>query len=401
MAVMKKQRVDKDVLTLARERTAAAFDRFDRIAVSFSGGKDSTAVLNLALEEHARRGGVSKLGPLDVFFWDEEAIWPGTIEYVHRVALRPDVKMRWLCLPVKHRNGCSRKSPWWYPWASEDWEVWCRPLPGLACVETTLPGFKRQSVPDCNPLLFPSRTEGTVGIILGIRARESLNRYRSVAHSVVDNWITWENGAGAHIARVKPIYDWETEDVWLAPIRLGWDYNRTYDLFDACGVARHDQRVAPPYGEEPMRGLWMYRTCAPELWDKMVSRVPGAATAARYASTELYCYGEIPLPNGRTWKEMVSIYLARHPEGIRQELAERIKADIEAHQALTDDPIPIDKHHPKTGVCWKFLAQTASRGDLKKRKTRGKYAHALVADRDTAQEVPNLAQIEEPEEGRY
>jgi predicted phosphoadenosine phosphosulfate sulfurtransferase len=53
--------------------------------VSFSGGKDSTAVLNTALVVAKELGRL----PLDVVFFDEEAIHPPTIEYVERVRQAP------------------------------------------------------------------------------------------------------------------------------------------------------------------------------------------------------------------------------------------------------------------------------------------------------------------------
>ena len=86
------------------------YQRFDTVVVSFSGGKDSTVCLHLALEAAAATG---KL-PVLAYFWDEEAIHPETIEYVERIRSRADVKLTWLCLPVKHRNACSRRSPYWY-----------------------------------------------------------------------------------------------------------------------------------------------------------------------------------------------------------------------------------------------------------------------------------------------
>ena len=47
----------QNVLEAARERIAWVFDEFDgEIEVAFSGGKDSTVILELALEEAEKRG---------------------------------------------------------------------------------------------------------------------------------------------------------------------------------------------------------------------------------------------------------------------------------------------------------------------------------------------------------
>ena len=79
-----------------------------------------------------------------------------------------------------------------------------------------------------------------------------------------------------------------------APAQFGWDHNAAYDVMEYAGISHNDQRCAPPYGEEPMRGLWTFAVCFPEIWDKMSRRVPGAATAARYSTTELYAFGGFP-----------------------------------------------------------------------------------------------------------
>ena len=64
------------VLEAARNRAARLFDEFDNLYVAFSGGKDSTVTLNLALEEAERRGRL----PLPVIFIDQEAEWQATID---------------------------------------------------------------------------------------------------------------------------------------------------------------------------------------------------------------------------------------------------------------------------------------------------------------------------------
>ena len=59
--------VNKDVVTAAQERLSYIFEEFENIIVSISGGKDSTVLCYMALQEARRRE--RKVG---VFFLDEE-----------------------------------------------------------------------------------------------------------------------------------------------------------------------------------------------------------------------------------------------------------------------------------------------------------------------------------------
>lgn len=359
---MQKKVVNKSVLELARERVAHTFDRFDHVSVLFSGGKDSTVCLELALEEAIRRGRL----PLDVVFYDEEALSWETIDYIDRTRKRLGVGMRWYCIPVKHRNACSTREPFWHPWAPEKRDLWCRPLPEGAITE--LEGFDRRAIPECPPLIYPPSL-GQVGAVMGIRAGESLRRYRSVTRRVHENYIAQVHNAD-WVYMVKPIYDWRTEDVWTAPNTLGWDYNRAYDVMEKAGISRHEQRVCPPYGEEPLRNLWMYSECWPDLWEKMLHRVPGANAAMRYSKSPVYGYSGTPeKPADVTWQEAIAGALEKWPRNVASNIAHEIKLLIGQHNKdAGGDPIPEKEPHPKTGVSWPFLYSIALRGDLKGRR---------------------------------
>lgn len=363
--VFKKREVEESVLELAQQRVAHAFDRFDRISVSFSGGKDSTVALNLALEEAERRGRL----PLDVVFFDEEALQPATIEYVERVRNDPRVAMRWFCLPVQCRNACSRRQPYWFPWAEEDKHLWCREKPecALDASDLPLPGFNRHDIPTASAMLFDPSV-GTVGQILGIRAQESLRRYRSVMQRRYENYIS-NSTLCPYIYSVKPIYDWSTEDVWTYPEKTGCDYNRSYDAMAQVGIPITQQRVCPPYGEEPLGGLWIYAQCWPELWDKMTARVQGAATAGRYSRSPLYSFriDGVSKPDDVSWQEFIKRAVEKWPLEYQPKVAHSLKVQINYHNENTTDPIREDAH-PDTGVGWKMLYVIASRGDLKRRR---------------------------------
>jgi predicted phosphoadenosine phosphosulfate sulfurtransferase len=207
--------------------------------------------------------------------------------------------------------------------------------------------------------------KGTCAMVRGIRAAESLRRYRSIAHRRDENWITEIYEGYAY--QCSPIYDWRVDDVWTAPRLLGWDYNRAYDVMAMSGIAPNEQRCCPPYGEEPLRKLWTYAICWPDLWHKMIARVPGAATAGRYAEGELYGQ-DLRVPEGHTWRTWTHAQLDLYPEEYRSLIAASIARLLKDHRAKTNRPVSEDEPDPWTGLSWKFLATLVNRGDLKGRR---------------------------------
>jgi predicted phosphoadenosine phosphosulfate sulfurtransferase len=392
--ILKKEVVaDVNVYDAAIKRFEYLFDNFDKVVVSFSGGKDSTVCLNLALEVAKKK---NKL-PLDVYFWDEEAIHPDTIEYVERVRQLPEVRFKWLCIPIRHRNACSRKEPYWQCWDPHKKDLWVRDMPDNPSVVTEMKEFKwGDSVPDIAHYVYGPE-HGTVADVRGIRADESLRRYRSVAQKTKLNWLGGPRNG--HNYPVSPIYDWTTFDVWTAPRLFGWDYNRSYDIMSMLGVAPSTQRVCPPYGEEPLGGLWIYAQGWPQLWHKMINRVHGAATAGRYANTELYGFGKLQLPEGMTWRDWTYALLELYPKDLKSKVANNISNLIAQHKTKTNRPLHETEADLMTGLSWKFLAMIANRGDLKERRKGQVNANASLA-RDKA--GISMEDIEEADYGsRY
>lgn len=357
-----KHRIDKTVWDAALERIHLLYDRFDSVVVSFSGGKDSTCAYQLALRVATERGRL----PLDLCFVDEEAITPETVEYVERVRSRDDINLKWVCLPVKHRNACSRTQPYWYPWLEDDRDKWVRSMPEWAIGEKDVPGFKLgMTQADITPLLYGPEL-GNVAEIRGIRTQESIRRLQSVTKREVDNWIT-QNPIKGYFYPTSPIYDFSFEDVWLATQSFD-DYNRTYDILALAGVAPSLQRCTPTFGEEPLNGLWQYAQCWPELWHKMLIRVDGVATAGRYARTDLYGSRPKEPPPGLSWKDWCYSLLDLYPPDTKRQIAANVVEIIKLHQSKTMRMIPEVESDPASGVSWKWLCQIICRGDLKGRK---------------------------------
>jgi predicted phosphoadenosine phosphosulfate sulfurtransferase len=369
MKIRKKKYIEQNVYEKSLERIRHLYDCYDELVVSFSGGKDSTALLNVVIEVARELG---KL-PVRAVFYDEEVIHPPTIEYVHRVRENPDVDLEWYCLQVQHRNACSNDEPFWFCWDETKQDLWVRDKPDFAISEH--PKFERgMTMQDFGQAQF--RKSNTV-VVQGIRTEESIRRFRIVAFKEKENYICRSNGANFSY----PIYDWSSKDVWKLVELKNLDYNRTYDHFNRTEIHNNflRQRVCPPFGEEPLRGLWIYAECWPELWHKMINRVPGVATAWRYSNTELYSSGY--KPDQTNWREHIENILSSYKGEYRRQAAQAINDCIRSHKKRSDDPIPDDQGHPMTGISWKFLGKVASRGDFKGR-IRNQMENGAVATRN-------------------
>lgn len=377
-----KEGLGKSTYEAALDRVRETYERFDSVHVSFSGGKDSTATLHVALDV-AHEAPESRL-PLRVVFFDEECISQETEDYVRRVAERDDVELEWWCLPVKHRNACSPTQPFWWPWAPEDRAKWVRPLPPEALTE--LDGYPyeppeaRMTIPQtAAELVSPYDRFGRSAMLMGIRAEESLIRHRAVGNKRPDNYvIPTQNPA---VYKVYPVYDWSQTDVWTAPAEFGWDYNATYDIMEMAGMPPFNQRCAPPFGEEPSQNLWHWACCFPDIWERMCDRVPGAAAAARYSRSELYSFHEdmITKPDGMTWQEYVRKLVEEQDEDVRGQIAARVRWLIRRHYRDTKEPLMPTARHPSSGISWQRIAMVAQRGDLKARRTAMNYGGGLSA----------------------
>jgi predicted phosphoadenosine phosphosulfate sulfurtransferase len=327
---MPKTYLTEDVLCAARRRIREIYAHFDKVYLSFSGGKDSGVLLNLAL------GAARELGrlPLDVLLVDLEGQYAHTISYVQRVFATQDIRPWWVCLPIHLRNAVSQIQPHWMCWDPDKRDAWIRPLPEHRGVISD-PGFfpffrKGMEFEEFVPEFGGWFADGSkTACLVAIRSDESLNRYRTIKNTHKDTldgrmWTTWLSDT---VCNAYPIYDWTTEDVWTANGKLGWDYNRIYDLMHLAGLTLHQMRLCQPYGDDQRKGLYLFKLLEPETWTKVVARVEGANYGSRYSKTQSHIMGnlKVVLPPGHTHKSYAKLLLNTMPPNIAAHYRTKIR----------------------------------------------------------------------------
>ncbi len=327
-----KKYLNKNVYEAANERIDFAFKNFSRIYVSFSGGKDSSVLLNLALDYMRRKKIKKKLGLL---FVDLEAQYALTIKFVEEMLKEnaPMLDTYWCCLPLNLRNSVSVFEPFWTCWDPEQKGKWAREYPKFTGVigESNNPfGFFKKNM-EFEEFVerfgeWYSGGEKTACLV-GIRSDESLNRYRTIRNNSKEklNGKNWSTKISKSLYNLYPIYDWAVRDIWIANYRNAWKYNCLYDLLYKAGVPLSMQRICQPYGDDQRRGLNLYRAIEPETWVKLVNRVSGANFGNIYCGTRLLGYRKVALPQGHTWKSYCKLLLATLPKELSTHYKKKFK----------------------------------------------------------------------------
>lgn len=362
---MAKRYLDTDVLTEAQSRIAWLFDRFERLYVSFSGGKDSTVLMHLALDEAKRRG--RRIG---VLFIDWEAQFSLTIEHVREMLAdyRDNIDPYWIALPLRTTNACSQLEPEWSCWDPAKRDIWVREMPTEATPVESLPFYQQNMTFEDFVRDFGAWYSGgeECACLVGIRADESRSRYLTVVdrggrdkldpdtgevvrtgHERLEgrSWTVKLNlGPAARVWNVFPIYDWATADIWTYLGRTGLPYNRLYDLMHQAGIPLSKMRICEPYGDEQRVGLWLYHVVEPETWTRIVSRVAGANTGALYSRERgnVMGNGKVSKPDDMSWKQFAQFLLDTMPPSTAEHYRNKIAVWLRWYQThgFPDGEIP-------------------------------------------------------------
>lgn len=376
---MGKNYLEINVLEAAQDRIRFTFDNFDKICVSFSGGKDSTVMLHMVMDEAIKRD-----RKVAVLIIDLEGQYKYTIDHMLDMVdmYRPHIDLYWVCLPISLRNAVSVFEPKWICWDAKHVDKWIRQPPKLAITDMSFFSFFRygmefeEFVPEFSRWYSRNqqKTDGVGDLtasLVGIRADESLNRYRTIVSERKSRYdgkryTTWNGGS---CYSVYPIYDWRTEDIWVYHGYTKYPYNKLYDRMYQAGLSIHQSRICQPYGDDQRKGLWLFHIIEPETWAKIVARVSGANSGALYAtdSGNINGVNKISKPQNHTWETFSMALLGSMPPLMAEHYKNKIAIFIHWWKQKGVSKMP-DEADPeleakKAAPSWRRIAKTILRND--------------------------------------
>jgi predicted phosphoadenosine phosphosulfate sulfurtransferase len=353
----KKKTLRCSVLDASRKRIKQSFDMFERLYVSFSGGKDSSVMLHLVMDEARKRN--RKVGVLII---DLEAQYSDTIRHLEEMVeeYKDHIELHWFCGELLLRNAVSNYQPRWVCWDETKKEMWIRPKPELASDLSQYDFYvPKMEFEELMVIFGQWYSQGkTTGAFIGIRADESLHRYRAIV-SRKDGLMMknhkWTTKVCKTLYNVYPIYDWRTEDIWVYHGKFpDRKHNRVYDQMTKAGVPLSNQRLCQPYGDDQRRGLWLYHILEPQTWCKLVVRVNGANSGSLYINEtgNMTGYNKISKPDGHNWESFCNLLLSTMPKKTRDHYMARFKKFIAGWKQRGYDKIPDEAPHELEVKCW-------------------------------------------------
>lgn len=273
----------ENVYEMAKSRIEWCLNHFEKFAVAYSGGKDSTTLLHLTLEFIPK----DRLKDLYVYFVDKESNLISTRDYVERqfdyIAENfPEVNLMWICLPLKEINSLSFYEPYYICWDKAEKENWVYDMPDKSYVinedNNVLADFgykvEVKQVYGAINNYINNNGEFNLCVFVGLRADESLNRFRAVTKkSYMDQQYLTKLKENCYNA--YPIYDWDFRDIWKYHYDNKIEVNPIYQLLFKKGVFKREMRISQSFAGVPKKTLPLYRELEPESFERFSKRVKG------------------------------------------------------------------------------------------------------------------------------
>jgi len=310
---------------------------------------------------------------------DLEGQYELTIEHMYKCIemYNDNIELFWVCLPIHLRNAVSTYEPFWVCWDKKEKKNWIREVPKFGITDESFFPFFEQGMEfeEFVPLFGEWYSQGkSCACLVGIRADESLNRFRTIATTnkvrLQDKQYTTK--VTDHCFNVYPIYDWKAQDLWH------WHYlnptypsNGLYDMMYKAGVPMGHMRICQPYGDDQRRGLWLFHLIEPNTWTKIVNRVSGANGGALYIKDtgNINGYNKISLPKNHTWESFSKMLLSSMPPKTKIHFENKIMLFVKwwterGYEDWIPDEAPDKLEAKKKVPSWRRVTKCLLRNDF-------------------------------------
>tara|TARA_R100001440_G_scaffold73971_1_gene98949 strand:- start:245 stop:1453 length:1209 start_codon:yes stop_codon:yes gene_type:complete len=349
--------INKNVLEASKERIIKIFNDFEKFYISFSGGKDSTVMTHLVLEEAKKRN--KKVGLLII---DLEAQYKNTVKHIEEMIekYKNNIDLHWFCGELLLRNAVSDFQPKWVCWDEGKKNIWVRKKPDKASDLSQYDFYVPKMEFEEFMILFGkwyAEDKLTAGFI-GIRSDESLHRYKAITSNkknLTYNNYKWTTKLSKNLFNVYPIYDWRTEDIWIFHSRYkNLCHNKIYDLMTMAGVKLSNQRLCQPYGDDQKKGLWLYHILESNTWYKLLNRVSGVNSGSLYINEKgnINGYNNVTKPDNHTWESYCNYLLKSLPYKMQIHYKQKFKKFIVGWKKRGYAKIPDEAPHDLEVKCW-------------------------------------------------
>jgi len=317
---------NETVLNASRRRISYVFDEYDNIVVSISGGKDSTVLAHLALKEAKKRG--RKIG---LFFLDEEVVYDSTIkqiEYLMNLFPNNTIKL-WYQIEFRLTNATSLKEGQLICWEAGKHKIWMRQK-NKESIQHKSWDKEKETVRDKNKGFgfydvldnFQNNRPNTA-FMVGLRAVESMNRWRAVSKNPGYKKCFWSTKLQNGSAAFYPIYDFNFHDIWKYIYDEGLKYSKIYDYMWKKGTPLNEIRVSSLIHEKSFKALVDLPEFEPKTYDRLLKRIDGISIGSIYGKDRAMLKAQKLPKNYRNWREYRNFLLATYPDADKKTIFEK------------------------------------------------------------------------------